>query len=61
MALNEVHQELVTITNTTNFAKKGNYYSGTFNINAIRDIIRNEEFDTPVINTAITINKYEQL
>lgn len=48
--MNKVYQEFVVITNTINSAKNCNYYSGILNLNDIRDIITNEEFDTPVIN-----------
>lgn len=48
--LNVVYQELVTITNTINFAKHGNFYSGTLNLNDVKEIIINEEIDIPIIN-----------
>lgn len=70
--INEVYQELKVITNTINFAKNGNFYSGTLSLNNAKEIIANEEFDLPIIhilehsvidvclfqNSVITIYKY---
>lgn len=48
--INEVYRELEAITNTINFAKNGNFYSGTLNLNDIKELISNEAFDLPLIN-----------
>lgn len=50
MIINEIYRELEAITNTINFAKNGNFYSGTLNLNDIKEIISNEAFDLPLIN-----------
>lgn len=50
MVINEVYRELEAITNTINFARNGNFYSGTLNLNDITEIISNEAFDLPLIN-----------
>lgn len=58
--------------NTTKFVKNGNFYWGNLNLNDIRDIITNDDFNTSIIdipeyadvhvclyqNAVITIYKY---
>lgn len=60
IVINEVYQELVAITNTINFAKNGNFYSGTLNLNDIEEIITNEQFVINILEYAdIHICQYQ--
>ncbi len=48
--ISEVYNELQSITNTINFAKTSNFYSGTLNLKDVYDLIKHEKLDLPLIN-----------
>ena len=50
LIITEVYKELETITNTINFAKTGNFYSGTLNLKDIQELVSIEDFNIPIIN-----------
>lgn len=50
LIIREVYKELESITNTINFAKTGLFYSGTLNLKDIKEIIKTESYDIPIIN-----------
>uniref|UniRef100_W8BAW4 Retrovirus-related Env polyprotein from transposon gypsy n=1 Tax=Ceratitis capitata TaxID=7213 RepID=W8BAW4_CERCA len=50
IVISEVYNELQSITNTINFAKTNNFYSGTLNLKDVYDLISHEKLDLPIIN-----------
>ncbi|XP_017475030.1 PREDICTED: uncharacterized protein LOC108365501 [Rhagoletis zephyria] len=49
LVMTEVYNELSSVANTINFAKNGNFYSGTLNLKDIQQIVSNEALDSPLI------------
>lgn len=43
--LTEIYNELITITNTINFAKTGNFFSGTLNFEDVQQVIKGEIYN----------------